>query len=493
MVRVAAREFLLPSSVVLALICGGCVSNRSAFEPYSYAPLSPTTTWTPPSYFPGILEKDNEKPPDQDLPFSLAELIDIALQNNPQTRISWAQARAAAANYAQTQSLDFPQLEGSFAFTRYRTPTFVSQTDSSHVPTGNTEVVDTYYSQWGPQLSISYLIFDFGQLRATTEAARYALYYADWTHNYAIQTLLQTITSDYYNYLYQKELLYAYEEGVATAQLTLDATDLGRQTGVNDVSDYLQAKTQLLQNQTSWTAQQQNVQVALATLLTDMGLSAHNQIDLQDLPKTIPQDNVLPGIDDLIALALQNRPDLLATEATLRSQQQNLKLAQREYYPTLQYSFDIGKTYFNNGRLRDQYDFTSTLNLSMPIFSGFYYRNGVKIAQANLKQSEENLHESQLNVIKEVTTYHSSVNVSFDTLQFATAFLESAQEQYIVTLAQYKQGTNTIINVVSAQSSLAQARADQANAKQSWYTSLSNLAYATGLLSVPDLPTQENQ
>ena len=487
------RQFTIPSSVVIALICGGCASNRSIYEPYSYAPLSPTTTWTPPSHFPNILEKDTDKPPEQDLPFSLAELIDIALKNNPQTRISWAQARSAAANYAQTQSLDFPQLDGSFAFSRYRSPTFIGGTDTNQVPTGDVFVRDIYFSQWGPQFAISYLIFDFGQLRATTEAARYALYYADWSHNYAILTLLQTITNDYYNLLYQKELLYAYEEDIVTAQLTLDATELGRQTGVNDVSDYLQAKTQLLQNQTSWAAQQQNVQVALATLLTDMGISAHNQLNLQELPKTIPQDNVLPGIDDLIAVALQNRPDLLANEATVRSKQQSLKLAEREYYPTLQYALDIGKTYYNNGRLHDKYDFTSTLNFSVPIFSGFYYRNGVKMAKANLKESEEDLHESQLNVIKEVTTYHSSVNVSFETLQFATDFLEAAEEQYIVTLAQYKQGTNTIINVVSAQSSLATARADQANAKQNWYTSLSNLAYATGLLSIPSLPNQETQ
>jgi outer membrane protein TolC len=453
------------------------------------------------------------------LPFSLAELIDIALKNNPQTRITWAQARSAAANYAQTQSQDFPQLTGSFEFERFRTPQFVSSLGRSGMTpaalaasgAGTTTagtagsaagtaagaavketitVQDFYYSQWGPQLSISYLIFDFGQLRATTEAARYALYYADWTHNYSILELLQDVTNNYYSYLYQEELLYAYEEDIVTAQLTLDATELGRLTGVNDVSDTLQATTQLLQNQTQWASQQQNVQASLATLLTSMGLSANNQLNLEGLPPKIPTDNPLPDVESLIALGLQNRPDLLAAEATVRSNQQNLILAQRQSLPTLQSTFDIAKNYYNNGRLHDHYNFTGTLNLSMPIFAGFYYRNGVKIAKANLKASEETLHESQLSVIQQITTYYSSVKVSFETLQFATAFLEAAEEQYIVALAQYKQGTGTILDVVSAQSSLATARADQANAKQNWYSSLANLAYATGLLSIPALPNQ---
>jgi outer membrane protein TolC len=119
----------------------------------------------------------------------------------------------------------------------------------------------------------------------------------------------------------------------------------------------------------------------------------------------------------------------------------------------------------------------------MPLFSGFYYRNAIKMAESVKQEAQEQLKETELNVIKQITTYHYSVKVAFETMQFATAYLEAAREEYDVSLSKYKQGTNTIVDVVNAQGSLADARARQINAFQQWYTSLANLAYSTGILS----------
>ncbi len=489
----------LPASCLLLLTSMGCYTNHAVFNPYSYAPRSPSQFWTPPdSIHPMVL---SDRPPDipsQDDPYSLAELIDIALRNNTFTQITWAKAREAAASYGQTQSDLFPQITGSFSYERVRTPTFGtsltpgSSTAASTAFSAGTlapaTVTDIYYSDWGPQLSVTYLVFDFGTLRATTEASRQALYNADWNHNSMIQNVLQTIMTDFYNYLYQKQLYRADEADVATAQLTLNAAELGLRNGVRDVSDYLQAKTQLLQNQTRWVAQQQNVENALAQLLTDMGLPANLTLKTQDLPTTLPSSDFLPPLEELIAVAFQNRPDLLASEANLKSTEMSLLAAKRNYLPKLNYTFDLGKTYFNGG-LHDRYNFDSLFSVSMPLFAGFYYKNAVKGAQATKKQAEEQLRNDQLNVIQQVTTFHFNVRVAFETLQFATAFLQAAEEQYTVALNQYQHGVNTILDVVSAQSSLVDARASQAQAIQQWYNSLANIAYATGLLSPTQLPT----
>jgi outer membrane protein TolC len=266
----------------------------------------------------------------------------------------------------------------------------------------------------------------------------------------------------------------------------LESARLGLETGVRDVSDVLQATTQLLQNQTTWAAQKQNVENSLTTLLTDMGLPANIDIAMQALPDELPQTDVVPDLETLIAIGLQNRPDLLASEANLRSKQQSLIAAERQWLPQLNYNFDIGRANFQKG-FHDKYNFNSTFQVSMPLFSGFYYRNAIRIAKANKKVAEEQLKQNQLSVIKEITTYHYSIKIAFETLQFATSFLAAAQEEYIVALRQYKQGTNTILDVISAQSSLADARARQANAFQQWYLSLANLAYSTGLISPTSL------
>lgn len=389
----------------------------------------------------------------------------------------------------------FPQLTGEYSIERLRQPNFVTNISLNPTTTGSTtttgaapQVVDIYYSVYGPQLQISYLVYDFGTLRATTESYRQALYNADWTHNNAIQVLIQTIMNDFYNYLYQKQLYVADEANVETAQLTLDVAEAGLKAGVRDISDFLQAQTQLLQNQTSLCAQQQNVQTAYAQLLANMGLPANLELITLGLPSELPKQDLLPPLDEMITLGLQNRPDLLATEANLRSYEQQLKAAQRQFLPQVNYTFDIGKSYFNGG-LHDQYNFTSTVAVTMPIFSGFYYRNAIKIAKANKKAAEEQMKNSQIEVIQEIATYYSSVKVAFDTVQLSIAFLAASEEQYTVALAKYKEGTNTILDVVSAQSSLADARATEASAIQQWFTSLANLAYSTGMVSPTYLPT----
>lgn len=483
------KRYGLPISVSLVLICGGCYPNRAVIDPWSYAPLSPSKTWTAPDNIkPMVLSDEPPEVLEQDDPYSLGELIDIALRNNQQTKITWAQARSAAATYGQSQSQFFPALSGSFTLQRARQPSFISTGSlTSTNPTGTTAlnsltVQDIYYTFWNPMLSVSYLIYDFGTLRATSEAARQALYNADWTHNDAILSLLQTIMNDFYNYLYQKQLLIADVADIETASLTLESAQTGFDSGVRDISDVLQAKTQLLQNQTTWAGQQQNVENAYTQMLNNMGLPATMKLKTQDLPTTLPKNDVIPPVETLIGVALQNRPDLLAAEANLRSKKQSLLAAKRQFLPQFNYSFDIGKDYYNQG-LHDQYNFLSTFTVSMPLFQGFYYRNAIKIAQANKKAAEEQMKQTELNMIQQITSYHYNVRVAFDTLEFATAYLEAAAEQYTVALNKYKEGTNTILDVVSAQSSLANARASQASAIQQWFTSLANLAYATGILS----------
>lgn len=475
----------------LGLVSGGCYSSRAVISPYRYAPRSSEESWIPPrSVKPMPMNDAPPELPEHEGGYSLAELIDVGLRNNLQTKITWSQALAAAAQYGESQSQLFPQVTGQYSVERARQPTFI--TDISVAPTGGTtpiSVTDVYYSVYGPQLQMSYLVYDFGALRATTESYRQALYYADWSHNSAIQVLIQTIMNDFYNYLYQKQLYVANEADVMTAQTTLDVAQAGLRTGVRDVSDFLQAQTQLLQNQTTLAAQQQNVQVAYSQMLTSMGIPANRSLSTQGLPTELPKEDFLPPLEELISAGMYNRPDLLASEANLRSYEQQLKAAERQFLPQVNYNFQLGKSFFSGG-LHDSYNFNSVISVSMPLFAGFYYRNAIKIAKANKKTAEEQMKNLQLQVIQEITDYYSSVKVAFDTIQLATAFLAASEEQYTVALAKYKEGTNTILDVVSAQSSLADARATEASAIQQWFTSLANLAYSTGLVSPTHLPTQ---
>ena len=499
-----AKHKSIYSCAALLLLCSGCYVNKAMMHPWAddYSPDSQGDYWTPSKK---ALSVNKSVPldkiiPSKDNPLTLAEILDIALTNNAISQQTWAQARAAAARYGQSQSSALPDVSAMFEYFRTRASSFFSSTSAGGSTTGasagtstgtssvgsasNNGIYITTFNQWGPQLHLTYTVFDFGKLKATSDAARQSLYFSDFTHNREIQNVIQTLTGDYYDTLYQQELLHALKSDVETANTTLDAASLGFEQGVQNVSDVLQAKTQLLKYEIDFVEQKQAVVKALSQLLSDMGLPASLSITLEQIPDFTPVEEDLPSLEDLIAVAMQSRPDFLAAGSDLKGKEYALKAAKRETYPQLNYLFDLGRTYYSGG-FNDVYDYTSSFNISMPIFRGFYYRNNVKEAEANCEESEGKLKEMELELVKQVTTSRSNVSIAFQSLNFSKQYLSSAEEEYRVSLAEYKAGTTDILTVLSAQSSLANARARLAKAVQNWFMSLADLTYAIGASAMP--------
>jgi outer membrane protein TolC len=451
--------------MVLAL--AGC--THGVLDPYSYAPKSPSTVYRQP------LDITDVTAFSPDTPLTLAEILDVALRNNPSTKLTWAKARAASAIYGKSQSPNFPTLSGNFTYERSKT---------TYPPEFGTPRFVQYLSDWGPELALTYTLLDFGQTRATTEAARQALLYADFMHNRQIQTILQQVTTDYYNYLSQQELLNAQEADLYTAQTTFKAVQDELNAGVKDKSDMLQAQTQLLQTQIQLINQKQAVVNARALLLTDMGVNSNQPINIEQLPAVPPIEEMLQTANQLLAIALRKRADLVAAEARLRSEEAAVDAAWRQFWPTVTYNLTAFQEFSNpGGNLNVNY--TSTIALNFPIFSGLSTLNDLKQARAKKEEAQAELRQTELNVIQDVVTSHASVKTAFDALQFADSLLSAAQEQYDVLLCRYKAGVTTILELVSAQSTLADARASQVSSTNQWLNSLVNLSYAAGTLDPP--------
>lgn len=467
------RSILVISGAAL-LLGSSCAVNQALINPNAFAPQCPYTYYFPP--LDGCETKEIAKcnVPPEDHSLTLSEIIDYTLRNTPETTQSWAAARVAAANYAKTQAPFLPELNGSGTYTRAKVAAL-----TRNAITNEREAVTTMSTVIQPQLQLSYTIFDFGQRRMTSEAARYALHFADWTHNRTIQTVVQTVTNNYYNYLLQVKLLESLQADIDTAQQTLNAAQAEKMSGTKSISDVLQAKTLLLQNQLNHSAQRKLVQSSYSTLLQTMGIPSDTKLSFEDFPKTVSLNILLKDVETLISDALVLRPDLRAQEADVRAKDAEIGLAITKFFPTLSYQFNWGRTYFQNW-IHDTNDWQGVMSLNVPIFSGFSKVNEVRRAKANKRAAEARLRDTLLQITKEITTSHTDVHASSDTIKFSRSFLESASDQYEVALRKYRAGLGNILDVVSAQSSLADARARHATAMQGWYSALANLVYATG-------------
>ncbi len=455
--------------IIIILFC----SCSKITDPYSYAPCSSSSSWAgdqksvkiTSKYCQAVLPKNYEYDN-----LTLAEIIDISLLNNPNTKASWAEARSKAASYGQSLYKYFPEMDiyGSYTKERY----------SNILPGSSQTFNQTTYT---PELQISYTIFDFGQRKYSSQAAREALYYADLTHNRTIQTTIQTVMDDYYDYQGQKQTLIANEADLDSANATLDAAIEKFQNGVGSIADVTQAKSQYLQTKLDLLEQEKNVETILAKLKKDLGLPANLDISLQDLPQNAYVDEILSSVDELIAKAQNNRADLLAQEAHLKQMEAKESEARSDFFPIFTGDFDIGKNYYQHHHNED-YHYNLQLKISYPLFKGFFYKNALKAAKANVLQAKAELTEKELNIIQEITTTHFNVQTNTKSLRVAKEYVKEANINFDIALANYKAGTGNILDVIAAQSSLQDARAKKANVDKQWYSSIANLAYATGTL-----------
>lgn len=469
-------RYSLTGSLLFCMV--GC-DIKGANDPYAYAPRTSHSVWQPPPKAERRLPSKSLEREEEDYhlfskesPLTLAEIIDIALTKSPETKESWATARVAAAEYGQSLQNYFilAEIDGNYTRTRY-----------AEFRGRQREIV--YETQYGGDLELTYRILDFGQTRMTSEAALQSLFNADWSHNSQIQVTIQTMMTDYYNYLYQKQLLFSTEQDVINAKVSLDATEEKFKQGLADVSDIVQAKTSYLQQKLSVVNQKQNLHNSYTQLVNDMGLPADGVFYFEDYPEKItPFD--LDTLDKLIVKANEYRPDLLAAEATVKSNTASFKAARLQKFPVVTGEFDIGRKYYQHG-LNDTYDFTAQVNLTFPVFQGFYIENTIKQARASLEEAEAQLDQVKLAIIQEVSNYRSDVSYAQESIEYAKAYLESAEEDYKVNLKKYKVGTGTIIDLINAQTAVADARSQLAQAQNNWYTSIANLAYATGILFPP--------
>jgi TolC family type I secretion outer membrane protein len=459
--------------VGLSLFCIQCTKYIN--DPYCLAPQTSNSTWTPlkrntlisSQYCQTVVPKNfsSEK-------LTLAELIDIGLQNNPETKQSWFEARAAAANYAQTLSDYLPEFDITASYTRVRGNFF-----------DVAAIIPYYLTTVDPLLNVNYTIFDFGKRKNTSENAKQALYYADYLHNQEIQNVLQMVIGDYYKYVFQKEELLAKEADLENAQASLDAARQRFDLGLAALGDVAQARSKYLQAKINVTNVKRDVETSFTELAKNIGIPSNVHFKVEELPSKTDTNICLESVHTLIEKAQNNRQDFLAAKADVKAKEAKVRLAKAEGRPTIDGYASVGSTYYSLGGQED-YNFTAQVSLNIPLFKGFFYKNGERVAKSNLEKSQASLMEKELTIIKEVSDSHFNVTTSIDNLQDAEDYLCSAQEQFNIALSNYKVGTGTILDVLSAQSSLQDARSRLADAKRDWYSSLVSLAYATGSLCI---------
>ncbi len=398
---------------------------------------------------------------------SLSQIIDVALRNNPQTRIAWLNARAAEAGIGSAQSSYYPSVDLDAGLTRERSASTAGMSTATVI---------------GPSLTLNYLLLDFGGRAAEVEQARQTLIAADFLHNQAIQDVILRVQQAYYGFLDAKALLAAQDATIKERQTELDAADARHNSGVATIADVLQARTAFSQAQLSRETFAGNVRTFEGEIAAAMGLPAATHFEFGELPSEVPSTEVANAVEKLIAQAVQQRPDLAASRAEAERAQAHVTEVRSSYLPSLTATSSLGETFF--GTTLHQTPYSAGFAVRWPVFTGFRNVYDVRQAQTQADIARESARNTEQQVMLQVWTSYYALQTAAQRLATSRDLLASAQQSADVAQNRYRAGVGSILDVLTAEAALENARAQEVQSRADWFLSVAQLAHDSGTLEV---------
>ncbi len=241
--------------------------------------------------------------------YTLAELIDIAEQNNPDTRVAWENAKAHAADLGIAKATLYPTLAA------------VALAESTRA---DVLLASNYYRQtkgsFSPAFVLDYTIFDFGERSQAIAVSRNNLLAANFQFNDTQRKIIFGVMHAYYELLNTEGQQDAAQANLRNAQTVEQATGKARlKNGLATLPDLLEARSATAQADYDLQATIGATEIAHGNLANALGISPMNPLKLETIGRLKMPQKIDETMEESIDEALVQRPDLLDRVAQLHA------------------------------------------------------------------------------------------------------------------------------------------------------------------------------
>jgi outer membrane protein TolC len=484
----------LSRAIALALVAvAGCsyIAVQPEVNPQQFAPPSAQSEWHPSGKTAAggaaaqSIEKQNAHAPSvrPNGPYGMAELIDLALRNNPDTRRVWEAARAAAASYGISQAPYYPlvsaQTQAGYSRVLFELPT-------------NSAVLRQW--QITPMAELTYTLLDFGRRSASGEVARQQLAAENFTFNRALQSVVFNVQRSFYALAASKAAVEAAQRNFELAKTDDEAVAQRVSLGLATQPALLLSRERVAQSEYDLANVRLMVREATANLAVAIGVAANDALDVESLGKQSVPLTLGGEVDGLIDSAIRRRPDLAAQSATIRTTHASVARAKAEFLPTVGLQAYYGNQTWGYSvdspftQKSSQPQYGALLTLRWDIFTGFMRVNTVRQAEAQREEAVAGLKSLEVSATAEVWRAYYEFEASQKKYDYAKALLAASQEAYNANLDTYRQGLVTIVELLTAERDLASARYTIIQSTADLLTSSAAVAYAVGAIETPPRP-----
>ena len=468
--------------LLLALAAGGGADDHVEKD------VSPAASvpWRAPDLgaYTKVLRSAESSPIDPQKRYDLMELVDFAERLNPETRVAWEQARQAAIAVGLVQSEYSPVLALS-ALGGYHSEAFAAPKDVA--PSGYFRVD---LEQVRPTLSLRWLLLDFGRRGGALDAAKQRLLAANLGFNRKHQEIVYRVRRAFIALTSLEAKIAVARSAVDAARAVREAAESRLQNGLATLPEVALARQQEAQaafDLEDVLARQRDAQVKLAD---SIGVVPTTPIQVSDI-SALPAPSALEeSVEKVIDRAFDQRPDLIARVAAVRARDAEVRRARADYYPTLALVGDFGiltgRHRVSGGHLptgwfgATQPGYGVGLAIQWNLFEGGARRRRVELAEAERRAAESEVTEARDHAVSEVWTAYTDVKLAVRRLDTAAALVDASQKSYEATLGSYRQGLETLTNLLVARRELSHARFVELDTRLQLFDASAALAFSTG-------------
>jgi outer membrane protein len=427
---------------------------------------APTPPLTPPPLTP--------PPPATGPVLTLQDARAMALKNHPQVLASQANYLRSGQLVTEARSAYFPALNA--------VATGAQAKVNSRLGAG---VINDprLFNHFGAGATLSQLITDSGRTPNLIAQARLDQQASQKTYEATRYDISLAVEQAYDEVLLSQELIKVAQQTVATRQTVVDQVSELTRNQLKSQVDLSFAQVNVSDAQLMLIRAKDRLATAYAYLGQALGTNqtARYQLQPQNMPPAPPD-----RVDDLIAQAYQNRPELASVRLE-REAAQRFVAAERDLkLPTVNFTA-VGGTlpYIDPGNANS--DITkgyeaAAINLQIPIFNGHLFTARRRAAEYGLQAANQNVRDLEDRIAHDVRASWEHARTAYQALAPAQQLLAQANMALQLAQGRYNLGLASIVELTQAQLGQTQGQVQDITAQYDYQEAYAMLQYTLGLL-----------
>ena len=412
-------------------------------------------------------------------PLSLADSLNLALEQNPALRRARKEIEAAQGVVIQTRAVVLPRLKLTGAYNA------LQDSDVDKPPVNIPGFTFGTDQNWNTQIRVVQSIYEGGRMSSALRAGRLTEERAVLNYQSAAADTVAAVQIAYYDALLGQHQIKVQEASIELLSRELADTRRRFEAGTVPRFNVLRAEVELANAQPRLIRARNVYRIAKNNLANLLGFDVPHDAD-EDIPLNL-SDRLQAepyGLEmsSALRLALERRPELGALRKTEALSSEDIVTARSGSKPTFQAyaGYDAHSSIFRSDLTSELNGWIAGVQLNWDIFDGLRTQGRVKEATARKEQAGIELEDAGRRIELEVRTAFSNFREAEEVMKSQEKVVEQADEALRLAASRSEAGAATQLDVLSAQTALTEARTTQIQALHDYAVARARLERAVG-------------